>query len=433
MATKLWDKGFDTNALVEDYTVGNDQELDMRLAKYDVQGSLAHIRMLESIGLLTAEELQVLVRGLEQIACEIEAGDFRIEPESEDIHSQVELLLTRRLGEVGKKIHSGRSRNDQVLVDLKLFLREELKEIATEIRALFDRLQELSEQHKEVLMPGYTHLQIAMPSSFGLWFGAYAETLVDDMRLVAAAYDIANQNPLGSAAGYGSSFPLNRTMTTQLLGFETMHYNVVAAQMSRGKSERAAANAIAAVAATVGRMAMDLCLFMSQNFGFVKLPDSLTTGSSIMPHKKNPDVFEIMRGRCNRLQAVPNEMALMLTNLPVGYHREMQLLKDILFPATEELKRTLRMADFMLSNISVNEQILEDEKYNYLFTVEDVNRLALEGVPFREAYRTIGMQVQRGEYQPTREVHHTHEGSIGNLCTAEIREKMERVMRFTKA
>ncbi|MBQ5654551.1 MAG: argininosuccinate lyase [Alistipes sp.] len=432
MATKLWDKGFDTNALVEDYTVGNDQELDMRLAKYDVQGSLAHIRMLETIGLLTAEELEVLVAGLEQIASEIEAGDFTIEPESEDIHSQVELLLTRRLGDVGKKIHSGRSRNDQVLVDLKLFLREELKEIATEVRALFDRLQELSEQHKEVLMPGYTHLQIAMPSSFGLWFGAYAETLVDDMRLVAAAYDIANQNPLGSAAGYGSSFPLNRTMTTRLMGFETMHYNVVAAQMSRGKSERAAANAIAAVAATVGRMAMDLCLFMSQNFGFVKLPDSLTTGSSIMPHKKNPDVFEIMRGRCNRLQAVPNEMALMLANLPVGYHREMQLLKDILFPATEELKRTLRMADFMLSNLQVNEQILEDEKYNYLFTVEDVNRLALEGVPFREAYRTVGMQVQRGEYQPTREVHHTHEGSIGNLCTAEIREKMERVMQDLK-
>ena len=432
MATKLWDKGFDTNALVEDYTVGNDQELDMRLARYDVQGSLAHIRMLETIGLLTAEELEVLVAGLEQIASEIEAGDFRIEPESEDIHSQVELLLTRRLGDVGKKIHSGRSRNDQVLVDLKLFLREALKEIATEVRALFDRLQELSEKHKEVLMPGYTHLQIAMPSSFGLWFGAYAETLIDDMRLLAAAYDIANQNPLGSAAGYGSSFPLNRTMTTELLGFETMHYNVVAAQMSRGKSERAAANAIAAVAATVGRMAMDLCLFMSQNFSFVKLPDSLTTGSSIMPHKKNPDVFEIMRGRCNRLQAVPNEMALMLTNLPVGYHREMQLLKDILFPATEELKRTLRMADFMLSNLQVNEQILEDEKYNYLFTVEDVNRLALEGVPFREAYRTVGMQVQRGEYQPTREVHHTHEGSIGNLCTAEIRQKMERVMQDLK-
>ena len=432
MATKLWDKGFDTNALVEDYTVGNDQELDMRLARYDVQGSLAHIRMLETIGLLTADELAVLTRGLEQIADEIEQGDFRIEPESEDIHSQVELLLTRRLGDVGKKIHSGRSRNDQVLVDLKLFLREELRQLADEVHHLFDRLQTLSEQHKAVLMPGYTHLQVAMPSSFGLWFGAYAETLIDDMRLLVAAYDIANQNPLGSAAGYGSSFPLNRTMTTELLGFETLHYNVVAAQMSRGKSERAAANAIAAVAATIGRMAMDLCLFMSQNFGFVKLPDSLTTGSSIMPHKKNPDVFEMMRGRCNRLQALPNEMALMLTNLPVGYHREMQLLKDILFPATTELKKTLQMADFMLSNLSVNEQILEDRKYDYLFTVEDVNRLALQGVPFREAYREVGMQVQRGEYRPTRSVNHTHEGSIGNLCTEQIRQKMERVMADLK-
>ncbi len=432
MATKLWDKGFDTNALVEDYTVGNDQELDMRLARYDVQGSLAHIRMLESIGLLTADELAILTKGLEQIADEIERGDFCIEPESEDIHSQVELLLTRRLGDVGKKIHSGRSRNDQVLVDLKLFLREELRQLADEVHHLFDRLQTLSEQHKAVLMPGYTHLQVAMPSSFGLWFGAYAETLIDDMRLLVAAYDIANQNPLGSAAGYGSSFPLNRTMTTELLGFETLHYNVVAAQMSRGKSERAAANAIAAVAATIGRMAMDLCLFMSQNFGFVKLPDSLTTGSSIMPHKKNPDVFEMMRGRCNRLQALPNEMALMLTNLPVGYHREMQLLKDILFPATTELKKTLQMADFMLSNLSVNEQILEDTKYDYLFTVEDVNRLALQGVPFREAYREIGMQVQRGEYRPTRSVNHTHEGSIGNLCTEQIRQKMERVMADLK-
>ncbi|MBQ2727654.1 MAG: argininosuccinate lyase [Alistipes sp.] len=432
MATKLWDKGFDTNALVEDYTVGNDQELDMRLARYDVQGSLAHIRMLESIGLLTADELAILTKGLEQIADEIEQGDFRIEPESEDIHSQVELLLTRRLGDVGKKIHSGRSRNDQVLVDLKLFLREELRQLADEVHHLFDRLQTLSEQHKAVLMPGYTHLQVAMPSSFGLWFGAYAETLIDDMRLLVAAYDIANQTPLGSAAGYGSSFPLNRTMTTELLGFETLHYNVVAAQMSRGKSERAAANAIAAVAATIGRMAMDLCLFMSQNFGFVKLPDSLTTGSSIMPHKKNPDVFEMMRGRCNRLQALPNEMALMLTNLPVGYHREMQLLKDILFPATTELKKTLQMADFMLSNLSVNEQILEDTKYDYLFTVEDVNRLALQGVPFREAYREVGMQVQRGEYRPTRSVNHTHEGSIGNLCTEQIRQKMEQVMADLK-
>lgn len=428
MATKLWDKGFDTNALVENYTVGRDQELDMRLARYDVEGSMAHIRMLETIGLLTAEELAILLEGLQQIAEEIERGEFRIEPESEDIHSQVELLLTRRLGDVGKKIHSGRSRNDQVLVDLKLFLRDEMRQLAEAVRMLFDRLQELSEQHKAVLMPGYTHLQVAMPSSFGLWFGAYAETLIDDMRLIVAAYDIANQNPLGSAAGYGSSFPLNRTMTTQLLGFETLHYNVVAAQMSRGKSERAAANAMAAVAATVGRMAMDLCLFMSQNFGFVKLPDNLTTGSSIMPHKKNPDVFEIMRGKCNRLQALPNEMALMLTNLPVGYHREMQLLKDILFPATTELRQTLEMADFMLANLQINEQIIEDPKYDYLFTVEDVNRLALSGVPFREAYREIGMQVQRGEYHPTRSVNHTHEGSIGNLCTEQIRQKMERVM-----
>ncbi|MBR1995594.1 MAG: argininosuccinate lyase [Alistipes sp.] len=428
MATKLWDKGFDTNALVENYTVGRDQELDMRLARYDVEGSMAHIRMLETIGLLTADELAILLEGLQQIAAEIERGEFRIEPESEDIHSQVELLLTRRLGDVGKKIHSGRSRNDQVLVDLKLFLRDEMRQLAEAVRMLFDRLQELSEQHKAVLMPGYTHLQVAMPSSFGLWFGAYAETLIDDMRLIVAAYDIANQNPLGSAAGYGSSFPLNRTMTTQLLGFETLHYNVVAAQMSRGKSERAAANAMAAVAATVGRMAMDLCLFMSQNFGFVKLPDNLTTGSSIMPHKKNPDVFEIMRGKCNRLQALPNEMALMLTNLPVGYHREMQLLKDILFPATTELRQTLEMADFMLANLQINEQIIEDPKYDYLFTVEDVNRLALSGVPFREAYREIGMQVQRGEYRPTRSVHHTHEGSIGNLCTEQIRQKMEHIM-----
>ena len=428
MATKLWDKGFDTNALVESYTVGNDRELDLRLARYDVEGSLAHIRMLEKIGLLTADELTILTEGLEAIAAEIEAGRFTIEPEVEDIHSQVELMLTRRLGDAGKKIHAGRSRNDQVLVDLKLFLRDELHQTADAVRALFDRLQELSERYKEVLMPGYTHLQIAMPSSFGLWFGAYAETLVDDMRLLVAAWQIANQNPLGSAAGYGSSFPLDRTMTTRLLRFGTLHYNVVAAQMSRGKSERAAANALAAVAATVGRMAMDLCLFMSQNFGFVSLPESLTTGSSIMPHKKNPDVFELMRGRCNRLQGVPNEIALLLTNLPVGYHRDMQLLKDILFPATVELKRTLEMADFMLANLRVNDRILDDAKYDYLFTVEDVNRMVLEGVPFREAYREVGMQVQRGEYRPTRTVSHTHEGSIGNLCTAEIRAKMDEAM-----
>ena len=385
--------------------------------------------MLEKIGLLTADELRRLTDGLHEIAAEIEAGRFEIEPDTEDVHSEVELLLTRRLGDVGKKIHSGRSRNDQVLVDLKLFLRDELRGIARDVRTLFDRLQEQSERYREVLMPGYTHLQIAMPSSFGLWFGAYAETLVDDMRMLAAAWHIANQNPLGSAAGYGSSFPLDRTMTTHLLGFETLHYNVVAAQMSRGKSERAAAAAIAAVATTVGRMAMDLCLFMSQNFGFVSLPDELTTGSSIMPHKKNPDVFEIMRGRCNCLQALPNEIALLTTNLPVGYHRDLQLLKEILFPATAEIRRTLRMADFMLARLKVNDRILDERKYDYLFTVEDVNRLVLQGVPFREAYRRVGMAVQRGEYRPTREVHHTHEGSIGNLCTAEIRRKMETVMR----
>ena len=428
MATKLWDKGFATDALIEEYTVGNDRELDMRLARYDVQGSLAHIAMLEKIGLLTAAELETLTAGLQQIAAEIEAGYFAIEPDTEDIHSQVELLLTRRLGDVGKKIHAGRSRNDQVLVDIKLFLRDELHSLADDVRAVFDRLQELSERYKDVLMPGYTHLQIAMPSSFGLWFGAYAETLADDMRLIVAAWHIANQNPLGSAAGYGSSFPLDRSMTTRLLGFESLHYNAVAAQMSRGKSERAAANAIAAVAATVGRLAMDGCMFMSGNFGFISLPDELTTGSSIMPHKKNPDVFEMIRGRCNRLQALPNEIALLLTNLPVGYHREMQLLKDILFPATEEMRRTLRMLDLMLAHIKVNENILDDARYDYLFTVEDVNRMVLEGVPFREAYKSVGMAVQRGEYRPTREVHHTHEGSIGNLCTSEIRRKMDGIM-----
>lgn len=429
MAGKLWDKGFEPDTMIEEYTVGQDRELDLRLARYDVEGSLAHIAMLEKIGLLTADELRRLTDGLHEIAAEIEAGRFEIEPDTEDVHSEVELLLTRRLGDVGKKIHSGRSRNDQVLVDLKLFLRDELRGIARDVRTLFDRLQEQSERYREVLMPGYTHLQIAMPSSFGLWFGAYAETLVDDMRMLAAAWHIANQNPLGSAAGYGSSFPLDRTMTTHLLGFETLHYNVVAAQMSRGKSERAAAAAIAAVATTVGRMAMDLCLFMSQNFGFVSLPDELTTGSSIMPHKKNPDVFEIMRGRCNCLQALPNEIALLTTNLPVGYHRDLQLLKEILFPATAEIRRTLRMADFMLARLKVNDRILDERKYDYLFTVEDVNRLVLQGVPFREAYRRVGMAVQRGEYRPTREVHHTHEGSIGNLCTAEIRRKMEIVMR----
>ena len=425
---KLWEKNFSVNEEIERFTVGRDREMDMYLAKYDVLGSMAHITMLESIGLLEKAELVQLLAELKRIYALCETGEFVIEDGVEDVHSQVELMLTRRLGDMGKKIHSGRSRNDQVLVDLKLFLRDELRQTAEAVKTVFDRLQTLSEQYKEILMPGYTHLQIAMPSSFGLWFGAYAETLVDDMRLIAAAWHIANQNPLGSAAGYGSSFPLDREMTTRLLGFEALHYNVVAAQMSRGKSERTAANAIAAVAATIGRLAMDICLFMSQNFGFVSLPDNLTTGSSIMPHKKNPDVFEIMRGRCNRLQSVPNEIALLTANLPVGYHRDMQLLKDILFPATTEIKRTLSMCDFMLAHLKVNTDILDERKYDYLFTVEDVNRLVLAGVPFREAYKQVGMAVQRGEYHPTREVHHTHEGSIGNLCTAQIRRKMERVM-----
>ena len=425
---KLWQKSNDVDREVERFTVGRDREMDLYLAEADVLGSLAHTRMLHAVGLLGKEDLDAVQRGLKTIYREIAEGKFTIEEGVEDVHSQVEFLLTQRVGEAGKKIHSGRSRNDQVLVDLKLFLRDELRQTAHRVRTLFDRLQELSERYRDVLMPGYTHLQVAMPSSFGLWFGAYAETLVDDMRLLAAAYDVANQNPLGSAAGYGSSFPLDRTMTTRLLGFADLNYNVVAAQMSRGKSERAAAAAVAAVAATLGRFAMDVCLYMSQNFGFVSFPDELTTGSSIMPHKKNPDVFEIMRGKCNRLQGVPNEIALLVTNLPLGYHRDLQLLKDILFPATATLAECLAMCDFMLQHIRVRENILDDARYDYLFTVEDVNRLVLQGVPFREAYRRVGEQVQAGTYRPTREVRHTHEGSIGNLCNDRIRAKMERVM-----
>ena len=425
---KLWDKGFEPDALIEKFTVGNDRDLDLRLARYDVQGSMAHIKMLQSIGLLEKDELDTLLAGLEDILKTIEAGDFRIEDDVEDVHSQVEFLLTQRLGDLGKKIHAGRSRNDQVLVDLKLFMRDELRTIAKAVERLFDRLLQLSNRYKDVLMPGYTHLQVAMPSSFGLWFGAYAESLTDDMHMLVAAYNVANQNPLGSAAGYGSSFPLNRTMTTQLLGFADMNYNVVAAQMSRGKTERAVSMAVAAIASTLAHLAMDVCMWMCQNFGFVKFPDELTTGSSIMPHKKNPDVFEIMRGKCNRLQGLPNEVALLTTNLPLGYNRDLQLLKDIIFPATDELVNCLDMAEFMLRHIKVNEDILSDPKYDYLFTVEDVNRLALSGMPFRDAYKTVGMQVQRGEYTPTRSVHHTHEGSIGNLCNDRIAAKMQRVM-----
>lgn len=425
---KLWNKGFEPDKAIEKFTVGQDRELDLRLAKYDVQGSMAHIKMLESIGLLTKEELDTLLPALQEIADEIERGEFTIEEGVEDVHSQVEFLLTERLGDVGKKIHSGRSRNDQVLVDLKLFFRDELKHIADSIQNLFNRLIDLSEKHKDKLMPGYTHLQVAMPSSFGLWFGAYAESFTDDMQMIVAAYNIANQNPLGSAAGYGSSFPLDRERTSELLQFANPHYNVVAAQMSRGKTERAVAAAIGAVASTLGHLAMDVCMWMCNNFAFVSFPDKLTTGSSIMPHKKNPDVFEIMRGKCNRLQSIQNEIALLTANLPLGYNRDLQLMKDILFPASTELIECLDMATYMLGEIRVKDNILEDGRYDYIFTVEDVNRLVLEGMPFRDAYKKIGMEVQNGTYKPHRGVHHTHLGSIGNLANDLIQSKMQQIM-----
>lgn len=425
---QLWNKGFEPDKLIEKFTVGADRELDLRLARYDVQGSVAHIKMLESIGLLTREELDLLLPALAEIADAIEAGEFTIEPGVEDVHSQVEFLLTSKLGDVGKKIHSGRSRNDQVLVDLKLFFRDELKRIAQAVEKLFHVLIDLSEANRDKLMPGYTHLQVAMPSSFGLWFGAYAETLTDDMQMVTAAYNIANQNPLGSAAGYGSSFPLDREMTTELLGFANPHYNVVAAQMSRGKTERAVAAAVAAVAATLGHLAMDVCMWMCNNFGFVSFPDELTTGLSIMPHKKNPDVFEIMRGKCNRLQSLQNELAIMTANLPLGYNRDLQLMKDVMFPATDELVDCLEMAAFMLPQMRIKDGILDDSRYDYIFTVEDVNRLVLEGVPFRDAYRQVGMAVQKGEYRPNREVRHTHLGSIGNPANDRIAAKMTQLM-----
>lgn len=428
MAKQLWNKGFEPDQLIENFTVGKDRELDLRLARYDVQGSMAHIRMLRKIGLLTEEELSLLLPALQEIADSIERGEFTIEDGVEDVHSQVEFLLTSRLGDVGKKIHSGRSRNDQVLVDLKLFFRDELRNISKAVERLFACLQKLSELHREKLMPGYTHLQVAMPSSFGLWFGAYAESLTDDMQMVVAAYNIANQNPLGSAAGYGSSFPLDREMTTELLDFTNPHYNVVAAQMSRGKTERAVASAVAAVASTLGHLAMDVCMWMCNNFGFVSFPDELTTGSSIMPHKKNPDVFEIMRGKCNRLQSLPNELTILTANLPLGYNRDLQLMKDILFPATTELIECLDMASFMLPQIRVKDNILDDPRYDYIFTVEDVNHLVLQGMPFRDAYREVGMAVQRGEYKPTREVNHTHLGSIGNPANPQIAAKMKAIM-----
>ncbi|MDR0725034.1 MAG: argininosuccinate lyase [Prevotellaceae bacterium] len=431
MSEKLWSKGFDADEQVELFTVGRDRELDLKLARYDVLGSMAHIRMLQSVGLLEQPELDILLKEMDVILTEIETGDFKIEEGVEDVHSQVELLLTRRIGEAGKKIHSGRSRNDQVLVDLKLFFKHEIRDIAGLTKQLFDTLIELSEAHKDVLMPGYTHFQIAMPSSFGLWFGAYAESLTDDALLLEAAYRHADQNPLGSAAGYGSSFPLNRTMTTELLEFETLHFNSVAAQMSRGKTERTLGYAMAAIAGTLSKLAGDICLYMSQNFGFVSFPDELTTGSSIMPHKKNPDIFELIRGKCNRLQALPNELTLLTNNLPSGYHRDFQLLKEIVFPAITELKNCLAMGDYALRNIRINASIIDNPLYDYLFTVEDVNRKVLSGVPFRDAYREIGKQVQEKTYKPNKEAIHTHEGSIGNLCNDRIKEKMEERLKLT--
>ncbi len=425
---KIWQKSVTVNDLVENFTVGRDREFDLQMAAFDVLGSLAHTRMLESIGLMSAEDLQLVQKELKNIYRDIENGKFTIQPEVEDVHSQVELLLTQRIGDAGKKIHSGRSRNDQVLVDLKLFFRHELQLMVEETEKLFRELIDLSEKHKDVLLPGYTHLQVAMPSSFGLWFGAYAESLADDLEMVLAAWKITNKNPLGSAAGYGSSFPLNRTLTTQLLGFENLNYNVVYAQMGRGKTERVIAQAISAIAATLAKMAMDQALYLSQNFAFVSYPDTLTTGSSIMPHKKNPDVWEIMRGKCNRLQALPNDVAMMTTNLPSGYHRELQLLKELLFPAFNDLLDCLQMAAFMLKHISVNQDILNDPKYAYLFSVEEVNRMVLNGVPFRDAYKQVGLDIEKGQFNPQKQVNHTHEGSIGNLNNKEIAAGMDKVL-----
>jgi len=424
---KIWQKNIDVDSFVESFTVGKDREMDMHLAAADVLGSLAHTRMLNSIGLMSDDDLEAVQKELKNIYKEVEEGKFQIEDSVEDVHSQVEMMLTQRIGDAGKKIHSGRSRNDQVLVDLKLYFRTEIQNIFRNTETLFLELIKLSEQYKHVLMPGYTHLQIAMPSSFGLWFGAYAESLVDDLHLLKAAWAVCNKNPLGSAAGYGSSFPLNRTMTTQLLGFDDLNYNVVYAQMGRGKTERILAQAMSSIAATLAKFAMDVTLFINQNFGFISFPAHLTTGSSIMPHKKNPDVFELIRSRCNKIQALPNEIAMMTTNLPVGYHRDLQLLKENLFPAFKSLNECLEIATFMLENIEVKENILDDPKYDYLFSVEVVNNEVLKGVPFREAYRKIGLDIEAGTFKPLKEVNHTHEGSIGNLCNDQIQRMFEEV------
>ena len=428
MAQKLWEKNVQVDHEVDVFTVGKDREMDLYLAKYDVLGSMAHITMLESIGLLEKEELSALLAELKNIYKIAESGNFVIEDGIEDVHSQVELMLTRKLGDIGKKIHSGRSRNDQVLVDLKLFTRAEIRELVELVSGLFEVLQAQSEKYKSVLLPGYTHLQVAMPSSFGLWFGAYAESLMDDLQLLQAAYKICNRNPLGSAAGYGSSFPLNRQMTTDLLGFDSMDYNVVYAQMGRGKMERTVAFAMAGIAGTLSKLAFDACMFNSQNFGFIKLPDQFTTGSSIMPHKKNPDVFELTRAKCNKIQGLPNQITLIFNNLPSGYFRDLQIIKEVFLPSFDELKDCLRMVTHMMREVKVNEHILDDDKYSLLFSVEEVNRLVREGVPFRDAYKKVGLSIEAGEFVPNKEVHHTHEGSIGNLCNEEIAKLMQTVL-----
>ncbi len=433
---KLWEKSVQVDKDIERYTIGRDREMDLYLAPYDVLGSMAHITMLESIGLLTRDELDILLREMKLIYRDALEGRFVIEEGIEDVHSQVELILTRRLGDIGKKIHSGRSRNDQVLIDLKLYMRHEIEAIVEAVRELFDMLQTQSERYRNVLMPGYTHLQVAMPSSFGLWFGAYAESLVDDLQVLQGAYRVVNRNPLGSAAGYGSSFPLRRQMTTDLLGFDSMAYNVVYAQMGRGKTERIVAQALGGIAGTIAKLAFDACMFSSQNFGFIKLHDAFTTGSSIMPHKKNPDVFELTRAKCNKLQGVPEQIMMITNNLPSGYFRDLQIIKEVFLPTFDELKDILRMVTLMMEHITVNEHILDDPRYDLMFSVEEVNRLASEGMPFRDAYKKVGLDIEAGRFTPVKEVHHTHEGSIGNLCTAEIRALMDRVLEgfnFQKA
>ena len=424
---KLWDKGHSTDKKIDLFTVGNDRELDLVLAKYDVVGNLAHAKMLGEIGVLSTAEITTLERELNEILKDIEAGNFLIEDAFEDVHSKIEYLLTEKLGDTGKKIHTARSRNDQVLVDVHLYVKDALNDINDGVNDLFNLLIDLAEKYKDVLLPGYTHLQVAMPSSFGLWFSAYAESLIDDLYFVKAAYRVADQNPLGSAAGYGSSFPLNRTLTTELLGFKTMKYNSVAAQMGRGKLEKSVAFGLSAVAGTLAKMSMDICLYMNQNFNFISFPDALTTGSSIMPHKKNPDVFELIRGKCNKIQALPNEVALITTNLPSGYHRDLQMLKEGLIPGFSLLKSCLEMLTYSLSNIVVNKNILDDEKYQYLFSVEAVDKLVQQGVPFRDAYKIVGKEIQEGTFSPAKSVNHTHEGSIGNLCLEEIVAKKDAV------